>query len=831
MRSREYLLLVTILFAFTVTPHNVSGASESAYILKFTVSTDSDWSTIALRLGSLLLWEMTVDRGPEECVTAWADDALHLSISKAAYDSSTIQVTLEALVLSGGEAVEVAVEKGSIGETRIRVYGWTMGRYLLLKRINHGSVPGDPALNRGVYTVSAEALRYSRVGVERRGEEPPRMVHAVYYPWYGNPSGPSSSWSHWSDVTSNDSGASVHFPLLGAYDSLDPAIIEAHIAMAKDAGLDGFLCSWWGPGSREDQALGLMLEAAERLGFKVGAYYESIREGVGPLAEEIMVEDLCYIVGRYSEEECYLKVGDTPVVFVYGAQAEGRDEALWRRVKGEVEARVGEVMLVGDMRDPGLLRALDGMHVYNELDASEHGAITEIIAGSRWVLEEPDLAAVKARVKSEGVLTLRRKLAVGTVLPGYDDTETRSPGAVLPRDGSETYKGYWSRIAGSGVDWVMVTSWNEWHEGTEVEPSVEERFLALQTTRSNAHLFKGQVGEEAYQPEIRAEAEPGSENVLVRLSNFGSGTAYALTCELSRAGDLIEAITIPCIGPGESKEHSLTPPEADTSCSVRVTYYGFTGERHEKTIIFTSPPGEAEEPTAPPVYLYPPQPEGERVWLSLRGFEAEAGYGTLHVEASVDVLCDPAEVEYCSLDVLVDGEVVYGECWSSLPEVSWGHPALTAPQTMAYEVDVPLEPGVHTVYLRSYARNARFSAVYTGEPITVTVPSPYVDVQVTRFTAREVSGYLLVELEAHVESDPPLMEYCSLTLLYGDSIIGGVCWTDIPGLGGYRAVAAPVNLHYTCTVPVGLKDLLYAVAYARNMAGSFAQARLDEFTR
>ncbi|HUS77310.1 MAG TPA: hypothetical protein VM050_01405, partial [Patescibacteria group bacterium] len=171
----------------------------------------------------------------------------------------------------------------------------------------------------------------------------------------------------------------------------------------------------------------------------------------------------------------------------------------------------------------------------------------------------------------------------------------------------------------------------------------------------------------------------------------------------SRAGDLVEATTTPCIGPGEITEYSLNLPEAEASYSVLVTYYGFAGERHEEAVSFTSPPSEVDEPPATP--SYPPQPEGEGVWLSLRGLEAEAGYGTLHVEASVDVLSDPADVEYCSLDVVVDGAVVHGECWSSLPDVTWGHTALTAPQTMAYAVDVPLEPGVHTVYLRSYARN------------------------------------------------------------------------------------------------------------------------------
>ena len=37
-------------------------------------------------------------------------------------------------------------------------------------------------------------------------------------------------------------------------------------------------------------------------------------------------------------------------------------------------------------------------------------------------------------------------------------------------------------------DWVLITSWNEWFEGTSVEPSVEYGDLALQNRRSGREI-------------------------------------------------------------------------------------------------------------------------------------------------------------------------------------------------------------------------------------------------------------------------------------------------------------------------------------------------------
>src|SRR5262245_41753863 len=78
----------------------------------------------------------------------------------------------------------------------------------------------------------------------------------VYYmPWYvAKPYSPEWGW-HWTmdhfkpDVT-NASGegqiASWYYPLIGPYDSSDPAVLEYHVLLMKLAGIDGVIVGWYG---------------------------------------------------------------------------------------------------------------------------------------------------------------------------------------------------------------------------------------------------------------------------------------------------------------------------------------------------------------------------------------------------------------------------------------------------------------------------------------------------------------------------------------------------------------------------------------------------------
>jgi hypothetical protein len=66
----------------------------------------------------------------------------------------------------------------------------------------------------------------------------------------------------------------------------------------------------------------------------------------------------------------------------------------------------------------------------------------------------------------------RNLLCSPSVGAGYDDRRIRtSKGTQRARDGGARYDAYWRGALVAGADVVSITSYNEWHEGTQIEPA------------------------------------------------------------------------------------------------------------------------------------------------------------------------------------------------------------------------------------------------------------------------------------------------------------------------------------------------------------------------
>ncbi len=84
------------------------------------------------------------------------------------------------------------------------------------------------------------------------------------------------------------------------------------------------------------------------------------------------------------------------------------------------------------------------------------------------------------------------RIACVTIIPGYDDLAQPSrkpPRPITERYNRDTYKVMWEEATAVNPDWVIVTIWNEWHEGSEIEPSAELGDRELNTTRQFARKF------------------------------------------------------------------------------------------------------------------------------------------------------------------------------------------------------------------------------------------------------------------------------------------------------------------------------------------------------
>ena len=137
----------------------------------------------------------------------------------------------------------------------------------------------------------------------------PVVRAAFYYPWYPN------AW--------NQGGVDpyTHYqPSAGYYSSSDPAVISRQIAAMQYGHLDAGISSWWGQGSQEDSVVPAELAAANGTGFKWSLYYEP--EGYGDPSVSQIQSDLSYIKAQYASNPNYLTIDGKPVIFVYADPAD-----------------------------------------------------------------------------------------------------------------------------------------------------------------------------------------------------------------------------------------------------------------------------------------------------------------------------------------------------------------------------------------------------------------------------------------------------------------------------------------------------------------------------
>lgn len=80
--------------------------------------------------------------------------------------------------------------------------------------------------------------------------------------------------------------------------------------------------------------------------------------------------------------------------------------------------------------------------------------------------------------------TGRPKAWAAGVAPGWDNTRQDNPTKVqVARDGGSYYSRRWEAALASNPDVITVTSWNEWGEGTAIEPGASYGRLYLDITR------------------------------------------------------------------------------------------------------------------------------------------------------------------------------------------------------------------------------------------------------------------------------------------------------------------------------------------------------------
>ena len=330
-------------------------------------------------------------------------------------------------------------------------------------------------------------------------------LYAFYYPWYGTPE-VSGEWRHWNiaghnpDKISNGRRdiASVRHPYPDVYDSSDPSTIKRHIELAKKAGIDAFIFSWWGRGTFEDNVLKTFARISEEEGFKFSIYYEGTFVWYQDIVKSYQniisyIENDLSHLSQYFDFPNYLKIEGKPVVFIYGraffppfwcAQEECASPFPQKVTWTDIIRKFQNLFFVADdisffipspygfrFRDELFDMGFRAFHAYNPYFESYR------LLGKKNMDEYYEIF-------SDYVSDARRRKAwvAITILPGYDDTalDRRFPWK-LPRMDGETLRKLYTFSVKLKPDAILLVSFNEWHEGTEIEPSFElgEKYINL----------------------------------------------------------------------------------------------------------------------------------------------------------------------------------------------------------------------------------------------------------------------------------------------------------------------------------------------------------------
>jgi hypothetical protein len=238
---------------------------------------------------------------------------------------------------------------------------------------------------------------------------------AFYYPWFPE----TEQW------------ATRYTPSLGKYDSSDPRVLATHVAQGRYAGLDAFISSYWGKDSPTARRLPLLLDAAGRQGFRITAYYE-LKSLPSPPSSPILSQEFDSLY-QLSAHPGWLRVAGRPVLFVYNVGPEGSCPTVSR-----------------------LIAASQGRFYLN----------VKVFAGYRECPKQPDSWHQYVPADSFD----QQDSDSATVSPGFFKFDEPVP--RLPRD-LRRFDADLRRQVTSGARWQLVTSFNEWGEGTAVEPSQE----------------------------------------------------------------------------------------------------------------------------------------------------------------------------------------------------------------------------------------------------------------------------------------------------------------------------------------------------------------------
>ena len=316
---------------------------------------------------------------------------------------------------------------------------------------------------------------------------PMLLVH--FMPWYRGPSNitqenNSSSygghWTRWGAFNptqhSNDGKAQIfanQYPLTGPYHSSNIFILEYQASLMKIAGIDGVIFDWYGAYDSNDFGENhgyttAMVDVLRRAELLYSVMYEDNTLNMMNNQNPAPVTSDTISIGRYSfdwaqinwfaYDPLYVRYEGRPVIMCFGPQ-HFKQKAHWDNVFYNVKPSPIFIDLDNHYS------VSNGSFPWPPMWASENGVLTQTHLG-QYLDQFYNQKAGKT-------------YKVASVFSAFDDAYANSYGELAYDDGAN-FDYTWNKAVEFNPNIVQIVTWNDYGEGTIIEPTIERGYNELE---------------------------------------------------------------------------------------------------------------------------------------------------------------------------------------------------------------------------------------------------------------------------------------------------------------------------------------------------------------
>jgi hypothetical protein len=363
---------------------------------------------------------------------------------------------------------------------------------------------------------------------------PVKKVYIHYMGWYGDTIPDNIA----GDISRHWKYGHAHTPLIGLYDSKDRSLLTYHLLLSWSCGIDGIIINV--KDAYDDACMKSLIRTIKwirsmdsvNFNYDFGISYDD--QGLDlAYPFDTTIRKMTYLRDSIlSGLPVYIAWDHRPALFVFDYPEKFMTARNFRTVLNTVFGSEMPIVIWNSWDDKENSKAyVDAFYPW--VQPGNTGWDKE---GKNWGKDYldwyyPGVNAINA--------DNRYVFTSGGVWPGFDDTKNTSWGGdrVIDRKNGSVYDFTWRYILNYNMPlplhWVIIETWNDWNEGTEIEPSMEDGNAYLLSTIRNINAFKGisidedtmkfEAAQNIYKAFRLIESESSSECVSDPLLNKAIG--------------------------------------------------------------------------------------------------------------------------------------------------------------------------------------------------------------------------------------------------------------------------------------------------------------------